>query len=136
VSVLSIDGATVVLNQGGSTLKNGATYELVRMGKEVRDPQTKQSLGRTEQPVGTVTITRVDPSLSYGKVTLKSPIAAAEFKQGMLEVRSEIVAATASASASGGSASASAAASSGSGAGQAAKPTKPKKDEFDDFLEE
>jgi len=136
VSVLSMDGTTVVLNQGGSTLKNGATYELVRMGKELRDPQTKQSLGRTEQPVGTVTITRVDPSLSYGEVSLKSPLPAAEFKQGMLEVRGEIVAGTASASAFSGSASASAAASSGSGAGQAAKPTKAKKDEFDDFLEE
>jgi hypothetical protein len=125
VSVLSMDGATVVLNQGGSTLKNGATYELVRMGKEFRDPQTKQSLGRTEQPVGTVTITRVDPSLSYGEVNLKAPIPAAEFKQGMLEVRGEIVSATARA-----------AASSGSGARQAVKPAKSEKDDFDDFLEE
>lgn len=93
VSVLSLDGTTVVLNQGGSTLKQGVTYELVRMGKELKDPQTKQSLGRTEQPYGTVTITRVDPNLSYGEVALKSEIPAAEFRQGMFEVRGEIRAA-------------------------------------------
>ncbi|MGA1424957.1 MAG: hypothetical protein ACO329_10770 [Steroidobacteraceae bacterium] len=128
VSVLSMDGTTVVLNQGGSTLKQGATYELVRMGKELKDPQTKQSLGRMEQPYGTVTITRVDPNLSYGEVALKAPIPAAEFKQGMLEVRSEIAAAASATPATAASASASSAPPAGK--------SKPKKDEFDDFLEE
>lgn len=127
VSVLSMDGTTVVLNQGGSTLKQGATYELVRMGKELKDPQTKQSLGRMEQPYGTVTITRVDPNLSYGEVALKAPIPAAEFKQGMLEVRGEIAAANTT--------PANAASASASSAPPAGK-SKPKKDEFDDFLEE
>jgi hypothetical protein len=93
VSVLSLDGTTVVLNQGGSTLKQGATYELVRMGKEIKDPQTKRLLGRTEQPYGTVTITRVDANLSYGEVILKAAVPAAEFRQGMFEVRGEIRAA-------------------------------------------
>jgi len=137
VSVLSIDGTTVVLNQGGSTLKQGVTYELVRMGKELKDPQTKQSLGRTEQPYGTVTVTRVDPNLSYGEVVLKAPIPEAEFKQGMLEVRGEVAAAvSASASASAAGVSASASASAGAAAAAPARPVKSKKDEFDDFLEE
>jgi hypothetical protein len=138
VSVLSLDGTTVVLNQGGSTLKQGVTYELVRMGKELKDPQTKQSLGRMEQPYGTVTITRVDPNLSYGEVTLKAPIPPAEFKQGMLEVRGEIAASggAASATATVAGASASASASAGAAAPSPASKAKPKKDEFDDFLEE
>lgn len=128
VSVLSLEGTSVVLNQGGSMLRAGATYELVRMGREMIDPQTKRSLGRIEQPFGTVTITRVDPGMSYGEVALKEPIPAASFKQGMLEIRAEVAGAA--------GAEEPAQPPSQAVAAEPRKKSKPRKDEFDEFLEE
>ena len=90
VSVIKLNGNEVVLSQGGSLLRQGVAYELVQMGDELIDPQTRQSLGRTEEPIGTVTVTRVDPNLSYGRILLSKPLAAAKFRPGLLEVRGEI----------------------------------------------
>ena len=90
IIVVSLDGSTAVLNQGGKALRAGANYELVRMGKEIMDPQTKRSLGRTESVAGTIKIDRVENLMSYGSVTLKDQIPASEFKPGMLLIRAEI----------------------------------------------
>ena len=136
VSVLSLEGTTAVLSQGGSMIKNGATYEIVRMGKELFDPQTKQSLGRTEQPYGSITITRVDATLSYGDVLLKAPITAAEFKQGLLEVRAEIPATTRQAETTAAASSGGAATAAATMAKRPAQNTKPVRDKTDDFLDE
>lgn len=134
VSVISLAGTSAVLNQGGTMLKQGSTYEIVRMGKEMFDPQTKRSLGRMEEPFGTIRITRVDPSMSYGDLALKGAIADSDFKPGMLEVRQElrvVEVATPSASAEASASSASASAQS------SARKKKSKEDEdLDDFLNE
>jgi len=134
VTILSLEGSDAVLSQGGSLLKQGATYELVLMGKEILDPQTKQSLGRTERPIGTVTISRVDPNLSYGQVTLKRPLAAGEFRQGAIELRGEV-----DSPATGGGAAGPAESQPAASAEPAPAPAsqqKRKKNEFDEFLEE
>jgi len=66
VSVVSRDGMSVVLSQGGQALRAGARYDVVKLGKEVKDPQTGQSLGRADAPCCTVVVDRVATNLSYG----------------------------------------------------------------------
>ena len=56
----------VVLSQGGSVLKAGARYRVYLLGREVKDPQTGQSLGKTESPCCDVVVDRVAANLSYG----------------------------------------------------------------------
>lgn len=66
ITVVSRDGTNVVLSQGGQALKEGARYQVVTMGSELKDPQTGQSLGRTEAPCCVLVVDRVAPNLSYG----------------------------------------------------------------------
>ncbi len=66
VSVVQRDGNNVVLSQGGQAVRQNGRYMLYLQGKEIKDPQTGQSLGNMETPCGEVVITRVTPKLSYG----------------------------------------------------------------------
>jgi hypothetical protein len=87
ISIVSMEGTTVVLSQGGTSVVEGATYKVVKLGAPVVDPQTHQSLGRIEKPFGTVTIAKVQPTMSYGELSAAQPLAAGEFKPGLLEIR-------------------------------------------------
>jgi hypothetical protein len=66
--VISKDGANVILSQGGQAVKVGSSYALVSLGKELKDPQTGESLGRTETSCCDVVIDRVSSKLAYGHV--------------------------------------------------------------------
>jgi hypothetical protein len=66
VTVVAKDGLNVVLSQGEQSVKAGARYAVVSMGKEIIDPQTQQSLGRMESPCCDVVIDKVATTLSYG----------------------------------------------------------------------
>ncbi len=90
VTVLSVDGPNVVLSGGAGNLVEGSTYRVVKMGAEMTDPQTKQSLGRVEKPFGTVVISKIQPNMSYGELNGAPPLGADEFKPGMLELRDEV----------------------------------------------
>jgi hypothetical protein len=82
---------TVVLSQGGQAVTENGRYQIYLQGKEIKDPQTGQSLGNMESLCCEVTITRVTPNLSYGtldnvKVNLDSAV------PGSLQIREAIVA--------------------------------------------
>ena len=62
------DGGTVVINQGGDTLKVGQLLSVQELGEAITDPYTKEPLGRVETPVAQIRIERIDPKLSYGRV--------------------------------------------------------------------
>lgn len=66
--VTSDDPNALILNQGGQSVVAGQKLALVELGRELTDPDTKESLGRRETQVGTVEITRVDNTVSYAKV--------------------------------------------------------------------
>jgi curli biogenesis system outer membrane secretion channel CsgG len=66
ITVVSREGTGVVLSQGGKALKEGGRYQVWTMGKEIKDPQTGQSLGRMESKCCEVVVARVTPNLSYG----------------------------------------------------------------------
>lgn len=66
VSVVDRDGNNVVLSQGGSALSENGRYAIYLQGKELKDPQTGQSLGRMENLCCEVVVNRVTPTVSYG----------------------------------------------------------------------
>lgn len=66
ITVVALEGNSVVLSQGGQALRPGGRYAMVTMGTEMKDPQTGQSLGRIESPCCELVIDRVTPQLSYG----------------------------------------------------------------------
>ena len=68
ITVVALEGANVVLSQGGQALRVGSRYAMVTMGSEIKDPQTGQSLGRVEAPCCQLVIDRVTPNLSYGHI--------------------------------------------------------------------
>jgi curli biogenesis system outer membrane secretion channel CsgG len=66
VTIVERDGDNVVLSQGGSALAVGNRYAVYLQGKELKDPQTGQSLGLMESPCCDVVVNRVTPNISYG----------------------------------------------------------------------
>ncbi len=68
IHVLAVDGENVTLGQGGDTVKKGAVYSLVRLGKEMIDPHTDEPLGRTEKIVGSIRVTDTQARMSTGQI--------------------------------------------------------------------
>jgi curli biogenesis system outer membrane secretion channel CsgG len=91
VSVIKLDGKTVVLSQGEGILKAGSIYNAVSLGEDIKDPQTGQSLGRLETKIGTVKVINVNQKLSIGILT--SSFDPAKFKPGIIELRENITSA-------------------------------------------
>ena len=93
ISVAEREGNQVVLSQGGQVLRQNGRYQVYLQGKEIKDPQTGQSLGNIEAPCCEVVIDRVTPKLSYG--TLENvQVDLTHVQPGTLQVKEEIAAAT------------------------------------------
>ncbi|MCW4454419.1 CsgG/HfaB family protein [Flavobacterium sp. MXW15] len=98
VSVVALDGDQVILSQGGDLLEAGQRYQAVRLGEELKDPQTGRSLGRNETPCCTIRIDRVATQTSYGTVVEGTPPASG-FVPGSIELRQKLKPARSEASA-------------------------------------
>jgi curli biogenesis system outer membrane secretion channel CsgG len=93
VTVVSRDGDSVVLSQGGQALREGARYAMVVLGAQLKDPQTGQSLGRVERPCCEVVVEKVASNLSYGRLErLVQPLD--RLPEGALQLREEVKAAS------------------------------------------
>jgi curli biogenesis system outer membrane secretion channel CsgG len=68
VTVVAKDGVNVVRSQGGLSVKEGARYAAVILGKEITDPQTQQSLGHVESACCDVVVDRVTTNLAYAHI--------------------------------------------------------------------
>lgn len=89
ITVVSRHGNSVVLSQGGQSLKIGSKYAMVSMGKEIKDPQTGESLGRIESSCCEMIVDNVGSKLTYGhlenvKVSLEN------IPEGGLQLREQI----------------------------------------------
>lgn len=89
ISVISLNGTNVVLSQGGGAVKSGATYRAVLLGEALKDPQTGQDLGRSEQDFGSIQVTRSEPNVAYGVLSGPLPQGVV-FKPGIIEIRDEV----------------------------------------------
>ncbi|WP_313206849.1 CsgG/HfaB family protein [Stenotrophomonas sp.] len=90
VSVVSVDGDQVVLSQGGESLQAGQRWQAVRLGEELKDPQTGRSLGRSEHPCCTIRIDRVAAQSSYGTIEEGVDAVRGGFRPGQLELRQKL----------------------------------------------
>ncbi|MBV0934410.1 hypothetical protein [Marinobacterium weihaiense] len=66
--VVAIKGKTVVLNQGGKTLKKGDLLDVYFLGEEMFDPYTNESLGQLEEKIARIKVVRVSAKTTYAKV--------------------------------------------------------------------
>ena len=66
ISVVERTGNDVILSQGGQVVRDHGRYQVYLLGKELKDPQTGQSLGNVETACCEVVINRVTPTVSYG----------------------------------------------------------------------
>jgi hypothetical protein len=89
VSIVDLEGSDVVLSQGGQSIAEGGRYKVYLQGKEMRDPQTGQSLGFTEKLCCELVISRVTPQLSYGALE-KIAVDLTGVQAGSLQVREAI----------------------------------------------
>ena len=72
IMVTAVTSAGVVLGQGGESMATGLVFDLFRLGDRMIDPYTKESIGRIEEWVGAVEITRATNKQSYAKVVKNS----------------------------------------------------------------
>ncbi len=66
------DTGAIILNQGGKRFSEGEIFEIHKIGNDILDPETKQSLGQEEIPLATVKITKILPRISYAAVVQKT----------------------------------------------------------------
>jgi curli biogenesis system outer membrane secretion channel CsgG len=70
--VADVSGGTMVISAGGNDGVNvGETFEILKVLREVRDPQTKEVLDTVTEKTGEMTITSVRDKISSGSYTGK-----------------------------------------------------------------
>jgi hypothetical protein len=90
ISVVALNGDQVTLSQGGDSLQVGQRWQAVTLGAELIDPQTGNSLGRSDTPCCTIRIDRVSSQVSYGTIEGGSAnLGGASFRSGLLELRGQ-----------------------------------------------
>jgi curli biogenesis system outer membrane secretion channel CsgG len=68
--VADVSGGEVTINVGtGAGVRIGAEYDIVRAGREIKDPATGRVLRRTTTPVGKLKITSADEGSATGTLT-------------------------------------------------------------------
>jgi len=68
IRVLSADQATLIIGAGKDLVTPGQIYRVYAYGKDIIDPDTKESLGKAETYCCELRIDRVTPKLSYGSL--------------------------------------------------------------------
>ncbi|HKE91026.1 MAG TPA: CsgG/HfaB family protein [Gemmatimonadales bacterium] len=68
--VADVSGGEVTINVGtGAGVKVGAEYDVMRPGREIKDPATGRVLRRTTTPVGKLKVTQADEGSATGTLT-------------------------------------------------------------------
>ena len=83
---VALGEGTITVGQGGDTVKVGQRFRLLRYGEILRDPYTKEPLGREEKQVAVVEITDVLPKTSQAKF-VEGSLAPEAFEPGQFILR-------------------------------------------------
>ncbi|APA83927.1 CsgG/HfaB family protein [Francisella tularensis] len=67
IKIINVTEKNIYLNMTEERAKEGMLLEVFDLGKELKDPDTGASLGRTEVPVGTIEIVRTSPKFAIAK---------------------------------------------------------------------
>lgn len=68
IAAVTPSGA-VILSRGGKQFKEGDLFEIWKTGQDIVDPETGASLGKQEQQVAALKITKVLPKISYAAIS-------------------------------------------------------------------
>ena len=63
-----LENGEVVFDEGGAMVVQGSFYDVFRLGAKVASHSSGESLGRTEERIATLQVTRVDSKMSYGRL--------------------------------------------------------------------
>ena len=66
--IVSVEGQSVTLNQGGDLISTGDKYEVFQKGEKLIDPYTKEPIGYQEKYVADITIKKVNNKFSTATV--------------------------------------------------------------------
>jgi len=65
--VIAVTARSIVVNQGGNSIKNGEVFKAYKTGQRLTDPYTHEFLGYEEIEAGEIVITKVNPKVSYAR---------------------------------------------------------------------
>jgi TolB-like protein len=68
IRILSSTGSDLIIGQGGDSVKKGQKFAVYQLGRELKDPYTRESLGREEIKVGLFQVSEVKPKFSHGNI--------------------------------------------------------------------
>jgi hypothetical protein len=68
IRVVAVNSKTVTLGSGGDYLKKGTHFQVVKLGKSLIDPYTKEKLGREEIDIGEVVLTEINAKTSKAEI--------------------------------------------------------------------
>jgi hypothetical protein len=90
VTAIAVDGDVLTLSQGESSLQPNERYELVQLGEELIDPQTRRTLGRQETRIGIVEITEARAEVSFGRLVDGGEVLASNFVPGSVRLGAKV----------------------------------------------
>jgi len=80
--VIELQNDLLVINQGGDTFAKGRRFNIVKLGKRLFDPVTKESLGRSEEDAGIVEVVSVTDRISMVRIIKQKQQVIEEFDKG------------------------------------------------------
>ena len=84
IAIVAANKNNVTLNSGGDFLKKGSMYKVVKLGKELIDPYTKEKLGREEIDIGEIKLTEINAKTSKAKIIKGNEDIAKGFSDGLI----------------------------------------------------
>ena len=84
IAIVAANKNNVTLNSGGDFLKKGSMYKVVKLGKELIDPYTKEKLGREEIDIGEIKLTEINAKTSKAKIIKGNEDITKGFSDGLI----------------------------------------------------
>jgi hypothetical protein len=84
IAIVAANKNNVTLNSGGDFLKKGSMYKVVKLGKELIDPYTKEKLGREEIDIGEIKLTEINAKTSKAKIIKGNDDIVKGFSDGLI----------------------------------------------------
>ena len=84
IAIVAANKNNVTLNSGGDFLKKGSMYKVVKLGKELIDPYTKEKLGREEIDIGEIKLTEINAKTSKAKIIKGNEDIVKGFSDGLI----------------------------------------------------
>ena len=78
-----LENGEIVFDEGGSLVIPGTYYDVFRLGAKLKSHSSGESLGRSEEKIATVLVSRVDAKMSYASIA-EGAVTWDDFDQGLI----------------------------------------------------